>query len=213
MSLHEISDGRDPNRDHSDHRIDARSDGRSDLDGTGHVFPSNAGPDGDAPSDRGEPADERGGQVSSLAVDDTDDGSASPDRVVTRAVLIERTVSLYTPEGVRRRSQTTCASGCSPGWDGPERSASRPGSPARLPISPPGGRDPKGTTPRATTPRTPRPRDISYLDCDRPPRRSLGIVAESAQRLPVPGREQRLQPILCNRSVRMGDRRYIRPVP
>lgn len=100
MSLHEISDGRDPNRDHSDHRIDARSDGRSDLDGTGHVFPSNAGPDGDAPSDGGEPADERGGQVSSLAVDDTDDRSASPDRVVTRAVLIERTVSLYTsPRG------------------------------------------------------------------------------------------------------------------
>ncbi len=110
MSLHEIADGRDPNREHRDLRIDARSDGRSDRDGTRHVPPSNAGPDEPSPPDGEEPAGERGGQVSSLAVDDTDDGSASPDRLVAGAVPSERTVSLYASSdgGSTSKSDNVC---------------------------------------------------------------------------------------------------------
>lgn len=114
MSLHEITNGRDPNRKSNDaRRGDADGTGRSGRDGEsgagGHRSPSNGGPNGET-SGRAPADSDTGEQVSALAVEGRESEgreSEGPDteEVSVAVALAETVVSAYSSVADRSISE------------------------------------------------------------------------------------------------------------
>jgi len=110
MSLHEISGGRDSNREPNDsRRSDAntasQSGGDGDQEADGHHSPSNGGPSQEVPAEAAQDESDTGEQVTAIAVSDRESERIDTEHVTASAVLSETVVSVYTL-AVERSSPT-----------------------------------------------------------------------------------------------------------